>query len=330
MKLFIRCLAYSLICSLISGIFGHSSHFPGLSVAVAESRSIEVTDSNQLDFADLGEAISGSNQIFCRISTAESGSANIAKAPLFWSSFSNLISKNNKKKRAAKKKGKLAKFRKLRKKAKALASASQNFDQICQALVESLGVKPKPSPSPTPGPTPLQTPTPVPTPSASFEAIRINCGGPSDTQLTAEYQDTQGNIWQNDQYYFGVQSYFHSKQPVSGTLDLEIWITERYGPAFSYRIPLPEAAKYTVVLHIGEIFWQEPGLRSFDLYLEDQLVLENLDLFASYGYNTPNVFTYEVNVLDGVLDLDFFGVIQYAKINGIEVLASAQDYRPLF
>ena len=63
----------------------------------------------------------------------------------------------------------------------------------------------------------------------------------------------------------------------------------------------------------------------FDVSLEDQLVLDDFDIYAqAVGKNiaferTFNVSVSDVSVSDGSLDLDFLSSVDLAKISAIEI-----------
>jgi len=306
---------------LVSGLL--NSILPG--VVYASPVRIAITENNKLDFHELGENYR-KRSISCRISSADVGSVVFRPRATRWLNFTRIIVNARKRLRNQRSNGNMRRVRRIRANIREMRASIPSFQSLCSEYISALGVAPRPSPTPTLSP----TPTPLAIPPASFQPIRINSGGPSDNHSLPNYTDSQGNVWVNDSNFFGVESYFHAKVPIPGTSDQEIWMTERYGPAFSYRIPLEDAASYTVVLHIGEIFWHNTGQRIFDVYLEGTQIIANLDLIQSLGRYVPAVQIYTVNVTDGMLDIDFFGVQQYAKVNGIEILRSPADYKPLF
>ena len=302
---------------------------------------ISVTSSNDLDFLQIGENF-GKQTVACRVSTFEAGTLISKKVKVRWQSFARIVGKLRKKKRNAKKAQNSRAFRRYKKSLRNAIKSGDSLGAKCFSAIKKLGVKPIPDKDKkddvkgTGKGTPTPTATPKPSPTATikfagtgFTPIRINSGGPTDF-LVGKYKDSKGNTWENDKYYFGVQSYFHRKTKVPGLNDQEIWMSERYGPAFSYRIPLPEKAIYVVALHMGEIFWDKAGERVFDVYIEDQKVISALDLIASVGKDVATVRLYEVKVTDGQLDVDFVALQQYAKINAIEVFGHPTQYTPLF
>ena len=85
-----------------------------------------------------------------------------------------------------------------------------------------------------------------------------------------------------------------------------------------YRIPLPPGG-YRVTLHFAEIHFKVEGERIFDVLLEGETVLKNLDLFKKAGYATAYKVEREVRVEDGLLDILFVPKIDNPVISAIEV-----------
>lgn len=108
-------------------------------------------------------------------------------------------------------------------------------------------------------------------------------------------------------------------QDISGTTDDELFQSVRFGPTFAYSIELPNGA-YEVVLRAFEPNKDAPNERLIDVTLEGQLALDDLDLFAEAGlrgaYISPPL---PVTVADGMLDIQFDGVVAQALVSAIEV-----------
>lgn len=51
------------------------------------------------------------------------------------------------------------------------------------------------------------------------------------------------------------------------------------------------------------------GSRVFDVAIEGATVLDNFDVFAVHGYNSPAQYTWWIDVTDGTIDLDFLSVV---------------------
>lgn len=153
---------------------------------------------------------------------------------------------------------------------------------------------------------------------SSSSIIAINCGGDaySSSHTGIDYlADTYNNGG-------GVDNF--PGNAVSLTEDDSLYNTARSKSSFTgYSIPVPSSGDYTVMLQFAETFWTSDNSRVFDLSLEGNLVLDDLDLHATAGgkwvaYNP----VFEVNVSDGTLDITVSASANNALINAIVVVPS--------
>ncbi|RYY15577.1 MAG: glycoside hydrolase family 2, partial [Cytophagaceae bacterium] len=152
---------------------------------------------------------------------------------------------------------------------------------------------------------------------------RVNCGGPA-------YLDRQGQTWQADQprngpetwgseswtrEFAGLNPFFASQRrtfdPISGTADGPLFQRFRYGRAqLRYAFPVP-AGEYLV-----ELYFVEPwlgtgggldctGWRLFDVAINNQTVLKDLDIWREAGHDQALKKTVKVRVTNGELVLSF-------------------------
>jgi len=149
-------------------------------------------------------------------------------------------------------------------------------------------------------------------------ALRINAGG-------EEYTDSAGHLWQADKgFNTGRLSSSAPGAEISGTDDPELYQSGRWdvraAPELAYQFDVSNG-DYTVRLHFSDRYsgTQGEGLRVFDVLLEDQLALENLDIFAEVGGNTVLLKTLTVQVNDGTLDIKFLRQVQNPEIRAIEI-----------
>ncbi|SNS31086.1 malectin domain-containing carbohydrate-binding protein [Tropicimonas sediminicola] len=104
---------------------------------------------------------------------------------------------------------------------------------------------------------------------------------------------------------------------------------ERYDPSsgaeMEWDFSAPTQGTYTVNLFMGNGYGgtSQPGERVFDIFIEGQLVEDDLDLSATLGHQVGGMFTYEVLVTDGNLDIDFGHVVENPLVNGIEIYGPA-------
>ena len=151
-------------------------------------------------------------------------------------------------------------------------------------------------------------------------SLSINSGGPEITHL--------GETFIADQYFSGGSTYSNSQL----TMD-PLYNRERYSSTRTiyYEIPV-ENGSYSVSLHFAEIYYgvtgglPEGGVgdRIFDVSIENELLEDNMDIYAEVGGATPLIKNYVIDVTDGVLSiylssLEIDGGVNHPKISGIQV-----------
>jgi hypothetical protein len=153
------------------------------------------------------------------------------------------------------------------------------------------------------------------------EPIRIRCGG-------ERYVDSQEQPWERDRFFSGglcsgpVTGGWLTSD-IDGTLDAPLYAAERFFyPAAAglpgYRIPVPPGG-YRVTLHFAEIFTSEIGRRVFDVHIEGKTVIADYDLVRAVGFARPDAQRFEVEVADGLLDIEFAHKHENPKISAIEI-----------
>ena len=147
----------------------------------------------------------------------------------------------------------------------------------------------------------------------SFE-ININCGG-------SAYTTAGGTNYIADAQFDNGATFSNLSNPISGTADDIIYQTERYNSNLSYSIAVPFSGFYDVTLHFAEVFNKNQAVneRVFDMSLEGNLVLDDYDIFASVGGYAADVKSFQVQVLDGELNLSSSSSIDNAKLCAIQV-----------
>ena len=139
----------------------------------------------------------------------------------------------------------------------------------------------------------------------------INTGGDAIADLGA----------MKDTYFKNGRTYKTSASILNTTKDA-IYQSERYGNPVNYSVPLPNG-QHTVKLHFAEIYFSSSGKRVFDVYIENNLVLDNLDIFSEVGKNYALVKEFQVDVADGTLNIDFNAIADNAKISAIEIISGS-------
>jgi glycosidase len=153
---------------------------------------------------------------------------------------------------------------------------------------------------------------------------RISGGNPNDVL------DCEGNTWLKDKVYqLGDFGY------VGGTAGLEanfiagicaqaqsLYQREHYSTVnegFLYQFDCPEGI-YEITLLEAETFWDAPGERVFNFFLQGRQVLTNFDIYAmAGGANLPLTLTFTNAVLNSQLQALFIPVVDNARISGLQV-----------
>ena len=154
-------------------------------------------------------------------------------------------------------------------------------------------------------------------------ALRFNCGG-------EDWTSADGRRFYADRFYsWGITGSLSSEaesQDILGTEDDELYRTTRRfyddGVSAWYEIPLPDG-EYRVVLHFAEIEakYREPGARNFSLTVEEVRLEEALDVAAEAGYQSALQKSFDVEVIDGWMDIKLTHKEFFSFVNGIEILA---------
>ncbi|MEB3310438.1 MAG: malectin domain-containing carbohydrate-binding protein [Snowella sp.] len=144
------------------------------------------------------------------------------------------------------------------------------------------------------------------------ETVRIQAGG---KQVT----DSSNQRWAADTNFIDGHS-FATVFPVANTRDPILFQSGRLGDAFAYQIALPKGI-YDVNLGFAESHHiTGEKQRTFDVLIEDQLALNDFDIWSEVGSQNALVKSFKVNVKDGFLDIDFESVVNQALVSFIEIL----------
>ncbi len=154
-------------------------------------------------------------------------------------------------------------------------------------------------------------------------SVFINSGGPLVVYEALAYQ--------TDDYFSGGAVFNNTSALVP-----ELYQTERSSPTaqFAYAIPVSDG-NYVVKLHFADIYFGATGggaggvgSRVFDVSLEGNIILNDYDIIADVGSETPVVKTFEISISDGEINLEFdaLGIdgVDQPKISAIEILTGGQ------
>jgi hypothetical protein len=141
------------------------------------------------------------------------------------------------------------------------------------------------------------------------------------------YDDSTGVSWLSDRYFAGGSQLQRALASV-GTDRPRLYQWERYG-RFSYYLPVVEGKTYSVRLYFSEGYFGRDklvsggrGSRVFDVFANGQTLLRNFDILseASPGHDSVvKAFSGIEPLNDGVIELEFQPIHDYALVNAIEV-----------
>ncbi len=197
----------------------------------------------------------------------------------------------------------------------------------------------------TPTPMPVETEEPEPTPDEPVvcESIyRVNAGGEELTALDAGAPNWSADTRSVPSPYVnaaqssnktaytdsGIDMSDSSLQNLLDVVPEALFQTERYNEnaavPMTWSFPVP-AGEYTVRLYIAELYFEEPGMRNYDVFIEGQQVQDNFEPFAYAGSDMRGfVQTYQISA-DSSLDVEFVNQLQNAAVMGLEVLVCNGD-----
>ena len=90
--------------------------------------------------------------------------------------------------------------------------------------------------------------------------------------------------------------------------------------AFEFKVPVVNG-DYKVRLHFAELNKTAAGQRIFDVKLENQVALSNVDIFTEAGgIDRAILRELPVTVNDGLLNIAFIARVENAKVSGIEII----------
>jgi hypothetical protein len=160
-------------------------------------------------------------------------------------------------------------------------------------------------------------------PQALTFPIKINCGGYSELGYlpdTSFSKDTEYG------YLDGTSAIYPSSLPISGTNEDAIFQSDRYG-LVGYKVRVPNG-NYDVKMFFSEKYFSTAGSRRFDVYLELNPEIINLDIYGQVGKNAACIKEIKnISVNDGALDIHLADKIDNALISGIIITPSTTGLR---
>ncbi|XP_065861662.1 kinesin-like protein KIN-14Q isoform X2 [Euphorbia lathyris] len=160
-------------------------------------------------------------------------------------------------------------------------------------------------------------------PKTPFLGININAGSTNGAVVL------NGVEFLEDTCYSGGDHVRTNAEIGNGEEDFSIFQTARFGN-FSYYFQPLEPGNYFVNLHLAEIVFTDgpPGMRVFDVFLQEKKVVSCLDIFSQVGANNPLVLSDLKACVDGEegLTIRFEGVIGSPIVCGISITKDSSDY----
>jgi arabinoxylan arabinofuranohydrolase len=110
---------------------------------------------------------------------------------------------------------------------------------------------------------------------------------------------------------------------VENATDSAMYQEEIYGYDFTALVRNLPSAEYTVSIFMAESYWSSIGQRIFNVYVEENLIIENLDIFAEVGkdaeYLLSYTFDYTSSVTNDELNIRFETIVDNSKFNAIHI-----------
>ena len=180
--------------------------------------------------------------------------------------------------------------------------------------------------------------TPAPTVTTDEVILRVNAGGPvipatdggPDWSADAASSSPLRNSGSNAS---GWPSGATTDGSVPRNTPTVVFDSERWDPSgdpeLQWDLEVPEGTEIDVRLFFANRYGgtSSPGQRVFDVTLDGDLVLDDLDLSASPGHEVGTMKEFSI-VSDGVVDIDLGHVVENPLINAIEIVRSSSEPEP--
>lgn len=142
-------------------------------------------------------------------------------------------------------------------------------------------------------------------------ALRVNLGGPA-------LVDAQGRHWLDDGLLGARGQTSRTNGPVRSATP-EVDATERYGN-LQLRVPVTTSGRYVLRLHLTEIYWHQPGRRSFDVTVAGLPIAVGIDLLATGAEGQTQLLDVPVAAGTDGVDVALTPDQDNASLTGLELL----------
>ncbi len=170
---------------------------------------------------------------------------------------------------------------------------------------------------------------------------RVNAGGGIVTPADGTRISWSADSYQSQSIYLVpsdiIRTYYTSATidmsdpSIAGTsVTSDIFQAERYaittnpGQMMEWNFPLSSTVEVEVRIYLAEIWFDEPGLRTFSVSVEGSIPSEfqDIKMFEAFGANKAAMLSHTLTVNDGNLDLDFIGVLENPAVKAIEIIST--------
>lgn len=132
-------------------------------------------------------------------------------------------------------------------------------------------------------------------------------------------------MWQADNGY-NTGTVSTTAQSITGTSDPRLFEKGRYNADAKNPLTYTFAVAggtYHVNLLFAEYVFQTTGARVFNVRIQGQVVMQNLDLIAAAGYDKALIKGVDVAVTNGELTIELDNVVQNPIVNAIEIIQTS-------
>ena len=153
-----------------------------------------------------------------------------------------------------------------------------------------------------------------------------------NTGSEVAYTTKGGRLYQSDRPYTlangaGYVDGYSGKSPVNnksgGTWDFDLYLHDRRGLS-EYRFDVPDGP-YNVKLHFSEVEHMWRTLRVFDVWIENERVLKDFDIFNEVRRNYIIDYQFATQVNDGQLNIQFSATRGEPSLSAVYVFSRAPD-----
>lgn len=149
------------------------------------------------------------------------------------------------------------------------------------------------------------------------------------------YTTKQGRLYQSDRpytlangagYVDGYSGTSPDEAKSGGTRNFDLYLQDRRGLS-EYRFDVPNGS-YIIKLHFSEIEHMWRKLRVFDIWIENERVLKDFDIFDEVRRNYIIDYQFATQVNDGQLNVQFTATRGESSLSAVYVFSRASDLEP--